>query len=395
MRFNMRNISEGLRVIVAGVLVWSSIFTAPLAFSTTELPDPDRLELIGFRFEDGSLLSFEACAQVRAAAKNGHVSSPGSSDCLGMTPLHVAATKHADDIPALVMAGADLEARMLGGLTPLHLAVREGYWEGLRMLLDFGADPMAVTDNGATLLHTLYSPGCSRCGSGTRLPIAKVLIKAGVQLDDTDDGGATVLHYAVVRKDAAAALAELVGLGADAGVRDINGTPLSFYASLMGNDEAEKLARAYAKNPKGLENKKGLTREMWVELTKPVIEERARDFTMIPVMKVHPVASESGAYGFDSWPDMDDLYRAMHADDATLAELASCAASAAYVCAHACSALLLTGPIYAACVAGCAVIAGAICILLLHSDHSDPPECPFTYEFYELGVMYTVPVPCP
>ena len=333
------------------------------------------------------MLSFEACAQVRLDAKNGRISSPGSSDCLGMTPLHMAVTKRADYIPALVRAGADLEARMSGGMTPAHLAVREGYMEGLAILLGFGADPMAVTDSGATLLHTLYCPGCSKCGSGTRLPIAKELIKAGVQLDTIDEGGATVLHYAVVGKGATEALAELIGLGADPGATDANGTPLFYYASLMGNTAAEHSAE--------LSNDDGLTRDKWVEQTKVVVDEHASDFTMIPVMQVHPTSSKLGAYGFESWPDMDDLYRAMHLDDASVAELATCTAAAAYTCWHACSALLLTGAIFAACAAGCGFLTAAMCILILHSDHSDPPDCPFTYQFYELGVVYTVTIPCP
>ena len=209
------------------------------------------------------------------------------------------------------------------------------------------------------------------------------------------------MHYAAVRKDAVQALTELVGLGANAGVRDADGNPLSFYASLMGNDKAAALARSFAQDPKGVKNSKGQTRDGWIEETKPIVDKRAGDFTMIPVMKVHPEESEVNVfeegreYGFSSWPDMDDLYRAMHEDDASLAEIATCTTAAAYACAHACSAFLLTGAIFIACVGGCSVIGLALCIQILHSDHSPPPACPVTYEFYELGVMYTVTIPCP
>ncbi|MDE2875235.1 MAG: ankyrin repeat domain-containing protein [Gemmatimonadota bacterium] len=69
----------------------------------------------------------------------------------GATVLHMAARRGGNPgiIEALVRAGADLEARDRRGQTALHVAARRAA-AAFEMLLELGADPAALDDNGRT-----------------------------------------------------------------------------------------------------------------------------------------------------------------------------------------------------------------------------------------------------
>ena len=78
---------------------------------------------------------------------------PASSNNLGWSILHMAVHfGTAETITALIIAGADLEARDGGGGTPLHRAVRYGTAETVTVLLNAGADPEARNEAGLTPL---------------------------------------------------------------------------------------------------------------------------------------------------------------------------------------------------------------------------------------------------
>ena len=51
---------------------------------------------------------------------------------------------------ALLDVGADLEAKIEGGWTPLHTAAAKGFPAAVQAPMDPGADPMARADNGET-----------------------------------------------------------------------------------------------------------------------------------------------------------------------------------------------------------------------------------------------------
>ena len=80
----------------------------------------------------------------------------------GRTVLHAAATNlRRGVIEELVRAGAApyVNAQMIDGRTPLLIAVRDGYTENVRSLLDAGADPNAEDGAGNTALQWAEGKG--------------------------------------------------------------------------------------------------------------------------------------------------------------------------------------------------------------------------------------------
>jgi len=70
-------------------------------------------------------------------------------DSAMMTPLHVAVIgSGVGDAESLIAAGADVNAKMDDGLTPLHLAARFRQDELTGLLLDRGADAAMLVQHG-------------------------------------------------------------------------------------------------------------------------------------------------------------------------------------------------------------------------------------------------------
>ena len=79
---------------------------------------------------------------------------------------------------------ADVNAKDKDGWTPLHWAVREGYPEIAKLLIEHGADVNTMDYKGYTTLHlVLDNP-----------EIAKLLIEHGADVNATDNYGDTLLH---------------------------------------------------------------------------------------------------------------------------------------------------------------------------------------------------------
>jgi len=73
----------------------------------------------------------------------------------GLSPLHLAARQgHVDAVKALVDAGADLNQPTSGDhVTPMLIATINGQFDIAKQLLDRGADPNLAQDNGVTPLY--------------------------------------------------------------------------------------------------------------------------------------------------------------------------------------------------------------------------------------------------
>ena len=114
-----------------------------------------------------------------------------------MSPLHVATERQELQIMKLLIDnGADVNIQDEYGMTPLHLAARDGWVDGLRCLLLHGADVGTMT--GDLPHHARYS-----CVTALHLAAVceqpdalTVLIEYGAALDAVDGEGATPFHWA-------------------------------------------------------------------------------------------------------------------------------------------------------------------------------------------------------
>ena len=85
----------------------------------------------------------------------------------------------------LLDQGADIEVKYTDGWTPLHLAVREGNVEMVRLLLDWGADFNAKNDNDRTPLHLSALWGF--------VDVVSLLLNRGADIEVKDIKGQTPL----------------------------------------------------------------------------------------------------------------------------------------------------------------------------------------------------------
>lgn len=150
----------------------------------------------------------------------------------GWTPLHYSAAYNSDPeaTSALLEAGADIHSKDRVNRTPLHQAAgwtgswRLGWTEGgnppaIRVLLQSGADPNAVSERGHVLavackgsslrhfvyggvdVNTVLNQGNSllhvACATNVSRSTLNILINAGANLDAKNEFGETPLHVAV------------------------------------------------------------------------------------------------------------------------------------------------------------------------------------------------------
>ncbi len=89
---------------------------------------------------------------------------PNTIEEYGMGALHQAAMQETIDttlIKILIRYGAGLETKAGGGMTPLMLGAKSGNARAVRVLLNEGADPEAVNENGENALEMAIDAGAA------------------------------------------------------------------------------------------------------------------------------------------------------------------------------------------------------------------------------------------
>lgn len=132
----------------------------------------------------------------------------------GYTPLMMAALMgHTEAVSALLARGASVNARDNEGSSPLMFARTADI---AMMLLDKGADPLLVSEDGVTALHIAS-------GKDSFAQVVQQLLKRGADPNAVDHDGDTPLHITGSRE-----IAEiLISAGANPNIRNKNGlTPL-------------------------------------------------------------------------------------------------------------------------------------------------------------------------
>lgn len=142
--------------------------------------------------------------------------------------LHEAARLGRDDvIPALVQAGADVEALDAKGFTPLILASYNGRAATTALLLDLGADAGAADGTrGNTALMGVAFKGYTE--------IACMLLNAGAEANQRNRAGQTALMNAVMFGHIEIVNVLLVA-GADPEASDIAGNSVASIAAAQVN----------------------------------------------------------------------------------------------------------------------------------------------------------------
>lgn len=114
----------------------------------------------------------------------------------GWTPLMQAAQDGIDNklelMDLLIEYGADVNAKDINGLTALIVAAREGFPDAVQLLIEYGADVNAKDNAGLTPLME----SCSRDNPETAR-IGKILIDNGADIYAMDNNGETALDRAV------------------------------------------------------------------------------------------------------------------------------------------------------------------------------------------------------
>jgi ankyrin repeat protein len=103
------------------------------------------------------------------------------------------------------------------GFTALHLAIFGGQVEASRLLLERGADPNLVSRNDVVKVPPLGTDAFVRS-----VPLARLLLDSGADVNGRGEGGFTALHSAAQNEDAELARL-LLDRGADPSVTSDEG----------------------------------------------------------------------------------------------------------------------------------------------------------------------------
>lgn len=173
-----------------------------------------------------------------------HGADVETSSSEGLTPLHLAAETIGGRLMSMLIDNSKediINRRSFDGWTALHCAARSGKEETVQLLLDRGADVLAVDKEDLTPLDAALSQG--------REEIVQLLVNYGADVDALHGKYGTRLHHAA-RSGDERAVRILLKVGADPNLyRD--GKPLPKYPA--GNPLQEAIYHG-TQNPRGHEN---------------------------------------------------------------------------------------------------------------------------------------------
>ncbi|SVB74620.1 uncharacterized protein METZ01_LOCUS227474 [marine metagenome] len=174
--------------------------------------------------------NIEAVKQHLAAGADVNAKNEG-----GLTPLHPAAYEgHMEIVELLIAKGADVNTKDVDGLTSLHFAASNGHKDVVELLIAEGADVNAKAADGEMPLHraTVYG----------NKEIVELLIANDAYVKAENKYGGTPLHEATMvgHKEIAELL---IAKGADLNVKDVDGfTPVDL---AKGHPEIADLLRKH------------------------------------------------------------------------------------------------------------------------------------------------------
>lgn len=165
-------------------------------------------------------------------------------DNAGDSPLHHAIKMEVKEAVDLLITYGYMDVNLVDddGMTPLMLAVVKEDYDLIEAILDLGADPTISTSTGFSAFFAAVDREDIRL-------VDLFTNKASQYLDQQDDKGNTLLHWAVV-KHSPQIVSILRSVGASTSVTNYDGyTPLTL-ASAYGFEEIVELLREDLEKPK-------------------------------------------------------------------------------------------------------------------------------------------------
>lgn len=176
-----------------------------------------------------------------------------------MTPLHIAAREgDSERVRSLLREGADVHALDDLGRTALYYAAFARCAEAVTALLAAGSDPNRGDEGGVTPLMAAIGMymgwGYDSSGPGMHLMLTpeeematvRALLDACPNIDQTDVGGRTALHYAA-NKVNLSVFDLLLAAGADITLRTRMGESVVILMTAVADDIDHEVARIVVK----------------------------------------------------------------------------------------------------------------------------------------------------
>ena len=173
-----------------------------------------------------------------------HINSKGENG------LHICSRYHAYEIVKILLKhGVEVNALNEKHRTPMAMAcIREvselnrqgGILITLELLLEHGADPAIPDEQGLTPLHLLMLNHCDSTSETAVASLVDVLVKRGASLNARDNMLRTPVHYggyAAAHGNWPAILEELISLGGDINLQDVEGFTPAHVTATRGPSE--------------------------------------------------------------------------------------------------------------------------------------------------------------